>query len=172
MSAGGLATARRPAHAGPTPTLQGRPRSLNHTPRPPPVCTFALPTWITRKSNFLAHVALPGCGGRSAFGSRRMGTKSWAPRSLHVRRARRRDGGSGWAFSTVASSPSRLRPQPCCRRCLPCAFGSFFFDVGQRDGSFRLQWADVPRRRRIRTLTTASRSSDVRENFRVTTRGG
>ena len=96
-----------PAHADLTPALQGRPRSLVHPPRPPPVCTFALPTWITRNPIFFRTLALPGSGGpmgqtqvvrpgcgpdlarkRAVTGcqSLSMGTKLWAPRSLHVRR--------------------------------------------------------------------------------------
>ena len=86
-----------PAHAGPTP-LQGRPRSLTHTPRPPPACTFAIPTWITRKSNFLSHVCAARMRRPGGLGSRRMGTKLWAPRSLQCEapsgRLGRRDGGS------------------------------------------------------------------------------
>jgi hypothetical protein len=72
-----------PAHAGPTARQTTVPDPHTAASAGLYVCNSA---WITRKSNFLWHVCAARMRRLGGLGSRRMGTKSWTPRWLPLKR--------------------------------------------------------------------------------------
>jgi hypothetical protein len=96
-----------------------------------------------------------GDHGHCRSACRRLSTFSWM--GTNSRRRRSMSGprpalwvvtmeASRWAFTTAASSHSRSRPQPSCRRGVPCAFGRFSLDVSfgatitQKSGRGGVRW--------------------------------